>query len=207
MKRRLAVIALMTAIVGCFTPDASQATSVNSRSRSTQTPADVEVSRSSAKPMRGTRPDPSTDLANTATFSPSTQVTQWLDALRQGASLQLRELSAFPFELRDTGAARGCPNRATSVDSGNLESLVDCLFNDKLLLEELQSQFPPPSTVVDREALPAWASAWRKEPGPDAIPVEIELIGDGITFHLVVLSSPIGVRGVWKHAEFHPEGE
>jgi len=50
--------------------------------------------------------------------------------------------------------------------------------------------------------LPAWAARWARSVRPGVTPVQITVPGDGNTFHLIAIATPMGVQGLWKETTF-----
>jgi hypothetical protein len=127
--------------------------------------------------------------------------TKWVNALRSGDIPALRDLAAFPFELRDTGAEGDCVS--CSLDNQyRLVFMLECLVGDHVLREDLKNNPELRTEVLSRKHFPGLATRWRKELKPGQIPVQLSLFGSGVTFYFIVLASTAGVQGVWKHAVF-----
>lgn len=141
------------------------------------------------------RTDRARDLANT-----------WLRALSTKSFDVLRDLSTFPFEIRDTGSTRyGCPNKAVSEHRDNLEALVHCLSEDDLFFPTFKKQVFVHGSGMVRSQLPLWAKQWGARLEKNVIPVFFELYTDGITYYFVLLANDSGIQAFWKHGEFQPD--
>jgi hypothetical protein len=109
-----------------------------------------------------------------------------------------------PFVLRD--AARKAPCKTgVARTSDEVTATLKCLLNDQLLREVIKANSNPTGGPIPHEVLPNWATRWAKDVGTDTYSIAIVYVGDRASFDFIVLASPDGVHGVFKHksVEYH----
>ena len=77
---------------------------------------------------------------------------------------------------------------------------MKCLLDDHVLGAVLKANGDPQGGPLPRELLPNWATKWAKDFGRDVYPVAITYVGTRASFDFIVLASPSGVRGLFKHS-------
>ena len=132
---------------------------------------------------------------------PAEVATKWLNALADANYEALDALTHFPFQLHDTGSEGNCAN-GTARNAGELPATLMCLREDELLIAQLQANPTPPAEALGTNPVPAWASRWHEEVGPDVMPVAVSLPGSGHSLRFVVLVARDGVEALWKDASF-----
>jgi len=120
-------------------------------------------------------------------------------SLRKHDTAGLLGATKVPFVLRDAGRGGHCKNADVRTDEEVLPALK-CLLDDHVLGAVLKANGDPQGGPLPRELLPNWATKWAKDFGRDVYPVAITYVGTRASFDFIVLASPSGVRGLFKHS-------
>lgn len=162
-------------------------------------PAPAESTTASTPPLAKHEDPPATDA--TAPGTALDVATSCMNALRAGDLALLSQLSAYPFEFRDTGTEVACEG-STSRDAAQLQDQLRCLVQDDLLREELRDHPQLAFDQVSAKSMPKWGRRWRRELPPGSTTMAVEIRGNGINFHFVVVVVDRKLRALWKDAEF-----
>lgn len=128
--------------------------------------------------------------------------TEWLGALRARDRVGLTKLADVPFELEELVEHPKCEAKRAEHRE-DVPGALDCLLSDDLLMETLASQPAPVTEVVRAGDLPPWAAKLKERSSKDQL-VQIRLPGDGVSYQFLILSTTLGVKRVWKFAEYDP---
>jgi hypothetical protein len=128
---------------------------------------------------------------------------KWLDALERRSLAELTTLSAAPFVLHDPKPREGCGTR-TAKETAELASTLQCLADNKLLIEDLVFKLNHPH-VAERVAdddFPKWSKRWRKEIAREMVPVGFYIIGAGLEHDIILLVEDGHVRAFWRSVKY-----
>jgi len=127
---------------------------------------------------------------------------KWIDALRARDMQKLRDASAVPFEFRELVEHPKCETKR-AAKSDDIDSAVECLVQDDLLMEEITTQTEPVTEPISEDNLPSWAASLKAQ-GFNGRLVQVRLPGNGVSYQFMLLATSTGVPRVWKFAEYDP---
>lgn len=129
---------------------------------------------------------------------------QWLAALRAKDMTAIERLSAFPFDLRDTGRHASCGRRvADKPDS--MRKMLSCLLGNDVLNQALAESPESPAIVAHPEdEPPEWATSWlaSRSSTPSVRVGVLVATGKGDEFELLLLVSGSRVQGIYARGGF-----
>jgi hypothetical protein len=123
----------------------------------------------------------------------------WLAALARHDTEALLKASRTPFVLRDAGGGGTRCKNTTAKDADQVLPSLKCLLNSATLAKVLSANSDPQGGPVPQKYLPDWADKWKKDVGPGVFPIAIVVVGKPASFDFVVLATPDGVHGLFKH--------
>lgn len=124
---------------------------------------------------------------------------QWLGALQRRDLPALIAATRFPFEVRDTGRSSFCGRRVAGKPE-QLEKAVECVLDDRDLLDGLSAKQPIVEAASEGDSVPSWAETWRLPEQRATLHQTFTTVvtPNGVSLDLILMTTPGGVRAVWK---------
>jgi hypothetical protein len=141
----------------------------------------------------------------TPPLAPEKLADRWFDLLGRKDKPGLTALTALPFTLHDRELKGAC-HSGVATTSDELPGVLDCIFGNELLAEDLASPYNKPlvGTRLAERDFPKWSKVWKREIEDGLVPVGYGFVGAGVTHEMIVLVTPGGVRAFWRAATYDP---
>jgi hypothetical protein len=130
--------------------------------------------------------------------------TDWIEAVRTRDLERLARVTAYPFELRDSGRDAGCGRRLVKARA-DLAKAVDCLFRSDQLHRAMTDTAASGFVAYEADSpLANWIEPWWRENEHNGLQRVMTMVAttEGYEYDFQLLMGRDGIRVAWKLGAF-----